>query len=354
MPLPRPWGNAADDVFQSIEPIPGGPLTMEDLKNEKVETDASLAVIAKLGDPNLTDETLLKYIQHPEYDLRSMAMDQVVKRGKVELVVPLLKSDDPRLRQAGLLALTGMFKGSPLPADKVTPEMYDLAGRMIDNPDESWWVALHAIDALGRATPEVIAKHRDRLLQFLDYDCTWLQTAAVCTLAKISTDPAHYKTVLPAIIDKSASFRVDSASSRSSQGHRRCDENRQSRGEGLRDPPAQENLREPCRMCSPSPTRVPCMTNGAKTIRTRIGDILQQVPGGEEFVRHIPKNHPGLPHQRQGFRHVCLHGKFTPNPAVIGTWAWAVYPQPNNPSEIDACITAFLKAQWRQRPRQNR
>ena len=37
-------------------------------------------------------------------------------------------------------------------------------------------------------------------------------------------------------------------------------------------------------------------------------------------------------------------GKFTPNPAVIGTWAWAVYPQPNNPSEIDARIAAFMKA----------
>ena len=87
-----------------------------------------------MNDPNLTDETLIKYIQHPEYDLRSMAMDQVVKRGKVEMVVPLLKSEDPRLRQAGLLAITGMFKGSALPDDKVTPEMYDLAGRMIENP----------------------------------------------------------------------------------------------------------------------------------------------------------------------------------------------------------------------------
>lgn len=67
-----------------------------------------------------------------------MAMDQVVKRGKVEMVVPLLKSEDARLRQAGLLALTGMFKGRAFPADKVTPEMYDLAGRMIDNPEESW------------------------------------------------------------------------------------------------------------------------------------------------------------------------------------------------------------------------
>jgi hypothetical protein len=37
-------------------------------------------------------------------------------------------------------------------------------------------------------------------------------------------------------------------------------------------------------------------------------------------------------------------GTFTPNPALIGTWAWAVYPQPANPSEIDSRIAAFMKA----------
>lgn len=63
----------------------------------------------------------------------------------------------------------------------------------------------------------MIAKHRDRLLEFLDYKSIWLQTAAVCTLAKIATDPAQYKKVLPAIVKKSASFRVDSASGRSSK-----------------------------------------------------------------------------------------------------------------------------------------
>jgi hypothetical protein len=215
--LPRPWGNAADDAFQSIEPIPGGPLTLEDLKNERVESDASLAVIKRLSDPDLKDETLIRYLHHPEYGLRNLAMDQVTRRGKTDMVVLLLKSQDPRLRQAGLLALTGMFKGRPLPDDQVTPEMYDLAGRMVENPGESWWVARYAVEALGRANPDVIAKHRDRLLEFHDHESVWLRTSATCTLAKIGTDPAHYETVLPAIIDESTSFRVDSSSRRSSQ-----------------------------------------------------------------------------------------------------------------------------------------
>ncbi len=342
MPLPRPWGNAADDAFQSIDPIPDSPLTLEDLKNETVETGSSSAVFAKLNDPNLTDKTLIKYITHPEYDLRSAAMDQVVKRGKAELVVPLLKSEDPRLRQAGLLALTGMFKGSPLPADKVTPEMYDLAGRMVENPNESWWVALHAIDALGHATPDVIGKHRDRLLKFLDYNCIWLQTSAVCTLAKISTDPAHYKTVLPAIVRTSASFRVDSASNRSSIAIANAMKTASPEVKTFASGVLKKTYGDmPDVLKEPNTGAV--LANGAKVVRSRVGSILQQIPGGEEFVREMPKTTLASYISGKDSDTYVYSGKFAPNAAVIGTWAWAVYPQPNKPSEIDDRIKAYLK-----------
>ena len=342
MPLPRPWGNAADDIFQSTDPIAGGELTTADLMKEAVETDASVPVIAKLGDPNLTDQTLIRYILHPEYDIRSMAMDQVVRRGKAEMVVPLLKSDEARLRQAGLLALTGMFKGSPLPANKITPEMYDLAGRMIDNPDESWWVSLHAIDAMNRATPDDIGKHRDRLLQFLDYDCTWLQTSAICTLAKIAIDPAHYKIILPKIIEKSAALRVDSASFRTSKAIGDALKTASPEVKAFAEPLLKKTYQTfPGVLIEPNTGAV--MSNGAKTIRSRIGAILKEVPGGEEFVRHLPRT--TLASYISGKdSDMYAYEKFTPNPAVIGTWAWAIYPQPNNPSEIDARIAAFLKA----------
>jgi hypothetical protein len=35
-------------------------------------------------------------------------------------------------------------------------------------------------------------------------------------------------------------------------------------------------------------------------------------------------------------------GKFTANKSVLGTWAWAVYPTPKNPSEIDSSIKKYL------------
>ena len=349
VPLPRPWGNAADDAFHSIEPIPGGPLTVEDLLAEKVETHASLAVLAKMADPKLSDETLLRYLQHPEYDLRSIAMDQVVRRGKAGLVVPLLKSEDPRLRQAGLLALTGMFKGGPLPAAMITPEMHELAGRMIENRDESWWVALHAIEAVGRGSPEGIAAHKKRLLEFLDYDCTWLQTAAACALARISTDPAHYKELLPVLIDKSASFRVDSASGRTSLALADAMKKASPEVKEFAAPLLKKSYSGlPAVLTEPNTGAV--MNSGAKTVRSRIGSILQLLPGGEDYVRLLPRTTLASHVSGKDSDMYAYSGKFTPNARVVGTWAWAVWPAPNKPSEVETCIQNYLKGRKGQDP----
>lgn len=258
--------------------------------SEAVGKDCSVSVIAALTSPTCTDETIQKYIYHPEYDLRSMAMDQVVRRGKVEMVVPLLKSTDARLRQAGLLALTGMFKGSPLSLDKVTPEMNELVVKMLNDPNESWWVVLHAIEALGRGDKSLIAPHRDRLLKLMEYKCTWIQTASVCTLAKISTEPAHYKIVLPAIVKQSASFRVDSASSRSSRAisdaMKAASPEIKSFADGILK---QTYVSMPAVLKEPNTGAV--LGGGGKVVKSRIGSIVQELPGGLDFVKKSPKPH---------------------------------------------------------------
>lgn len=345
-PLPaRPWGNAADDIFQSPEPITGGDqvkLTMEDLMNETVGKDCSVGVIRKLTGPTLDDETLLKYILHPEYDLRSMAMDQVVRRGRIELVVPFLESEDPRLRQAGLLTLTGMFKGGSFPDNQITPEMFDLVGGMVDAPDESWWVALHAIKALSRAEPERIAKHRDRLLEFLEYDSVWLQAAAVTTLTKIATAPEHYKIVLPPILNKAASFTVDSASMQSTKAITDVMKSASSEVKAFAEPLLKKTyVGIPSELKDPYTGAV--MQRGAKTVRARVGQIVQQLPGGEEFVRRIPKTTLASYISGKDSDMYAYSGKFTPNPKMVGTWAWAVWPQPNKPQQVDEYIMKWLK-----------
>lgn len=344
MPLERPWGNEADDLFHSIEPIPGGPLTMDDLLNEKVETDASVGVILKLTAPEVSDELLLKYIHHPEYGLRSIAMDQVVKRGKDHLVLPLLKAEDPRLRHAGLLAITGMFKGRPLPDDKVTPEMFAEVSKMVNSTDEAWWVALYAIEALARADKAFIGKHRDRLIEFLQYyKSPYLETAAVCTLAKIAVEPEHYKTVLPAILEKTTAFRVDSSSYRTSTAIANALKSASPEVKEFADPLVKVAYKSvPSVLTEPNTGAV--MNRGAKTVRTRIGEIVKTVPGGEDFVRRIPKTTLNSYISGDDTDMYRYSGEFTPNDKMVGTWAWAVWPNPKNPGEIDSCIERFVKS----------
>ncbi len=342
MEIPRPWGNAADDVFHSIEPIPGGPLTIDDLLNETVENGSSLAVINTLSSPDVSDETLLKYIYHPEYDLRSIAMDQVVRRGKVDMVMPLLTASDTRLRQAGLLALTGMFKGRGFSDDQLTPEMFEQVSKMVNDPEEAWWTAQHAIMAMGRGDKEFIGKHRDRLMEFLKYDSVWIQTYAVLTLTKIATMPEHYKIVLPAIMDKAASFTVDSASSQTTNAIRDIMKSASTEIKEFAAPLIKKTyVSYPSVLADPYTGAV--MTRGAKTVRSRIGAIVQQLSGGEEFVRRIPKTTLKSYISGKDSDMYVYNGKFVPNKEVLGTWAWAVWPQPGKPEQVDEFIKKWLK-----------
>ncbi len=344
MSLPRPWGNLADDQFHAIEPIAGGPLTLDELLKEKVETHASSAVFAKFADPNLPDETLFKYLHHPEYDLRSSAMDQVTKRGRVELIVPLLKSDDARLRQAGLLALTGMFKGKPVATDQITPEMYDLVGRMVEEPKESWWVAYHAVQALSRADVKSIEAHRERLIGFLGYNCTWLQTAATCALARLCTMPEHYQTLLPMVLDKSASFRVDEASRLSSKAIQDAMKTASPEVRAFADPLFKKTYASvPGVITEPNTGAV--MHIAGNTIRARFGEVLQSFPDGRGFIMKMPKTTLASHISGKSSDQYRYSGTFTPNSQLVGTWAWAVWPAPKKPDEIDKCIQAYIASQ---------
>ncbi len=167
----RPWGRPADDAFIQVEPVPAEMLamesyrlTMEELLEEDVETAASLAFFDRINLPDVSDRTLATALRHPEMGYRVATMRQITRIGRAQFVMPLLQSPDPRLRHAGLLAFTGMFKGRPLPNNRLTPEMFERVGELIEDPDESLWVAQQAMLALRRAPPERIAVHRDAIL----------------------------------------------------------------------------------------------------------------------------------------------------------------------------------------------
>jgi hypothetical protein len=180
------------------------PGKFQDMGKEIIATDASGPIGSRVFATNATDETLLMYAYHPDHGIRSGVASAITKNGRTHLILPLLKSKDPRGRGVGVLTLAGMFKGAPIPVESMTDEMYGILAEMITDPEESRWVAFHAMTALARGPAEKIIPLTDRLLYFLKQDDWWIQTAALKPLAKIATDERVYQKVLPAVGDMAA------------------------------------------------------------------------------------------------------------------------------------------------------
>jgi hypothetical protein len=86
-----------------------------------------------------------------------------------------------------------------LPIDKVTDEMFNLVAGMINDPQESWWVAYTAMNALGRARGELVSPHVDRLAYWLKHDEWWLRMSALTAITPVVAEKRFYKQVLPEI-----------------------------------------------------------------------------------------------------------------------------------------------------------
>jgi hypothetical protein len=193
----RPWGNVADEIFLSLEPGEYLPGKRQDVSQERLPTDASKPVLHRLGDPGVTDEVILMYAHHFEQGIRSIAAGAINNHKRHHLVPQLLKSKDPRARRTALDAINANNKKSDgFPDEQLTPEIIALIGAIIDNPDESWWVMMGAMEAMGRAKPDQIAPHFDRMFAWLDHHDWWLRQAAMRGLTPLATDATHAKPFL--------------------------------------------------------------------------------------------------------------------------------------------------------------
>ncbi len=197
--IERPWGNATDDVFYSLTPGEYKPGKRQDISKERLITDASMPIFARINDPEVSDDTLLMYAHHIDQGIRNAASRAINIHGRYHLVVPLLKSKDPRGRYAGVICITGMGKGKPLPIEKVTDEMFKLVAGMINDPEESWWVVHNSMNALARARSELVVPHVDRLLHWLKHDDWWFSNAAMRALTPVVDDKRFAKKILSEI-----------------------------------------------------------------------------------------------------------------------------------------------------------
>lgn len=195
----RPWGSAADEVFYSLESGAVRDGLALDMGRERLRTDASAPIMRRVQDPNVSDEILLLYAHHPDQGMRAATARTIANAGRDHLLLELLESRDPRGRHSGAVAISGPFKGRPLPAERLTDEMVAALARMINDPDESWWCACEAMNAIRLARPELIAPHVDRLAHWLKHEDWWLRKAAMTALTPVSTDTRYYRKILPIV-----------------------------------------------------------------------------------------------------------------------------------------------------------
>jgi hypothetical protein len=199
----RPWGTEADDAFFSMVPAADKTGKVQDWDTEKLATDAAWPIQRRVNDPKATDEVLLMYARHPDQGVREMAAKVIANRPGNALILELLKDKDPRARQAGLMAINS-------PA-RLTDEVAALLIAMVNDPNESWWVVVHALTRLGMARPELPAPHVDRLCYWLQHEEWWLRKAALTALAGLVTDERFYQKLLPIIGNLAARNWVNEA-----------------------------------------------------------------------------------------------------------------------------------------------
>jgi len=195
----RPWGTAADDVFYSLEAGELAPGQGLDVSKESLRTDASAPIMRRLDKEPPTDEMLLGYALHIDQGIRSVAAGRIVKYGRHDLILPLLKSSDPRGRHTGLEALSGAIgKGQDA---LMNDEVVAAVAGIIEDPAESWWVVEAALNVFAKARPAQIAAHVDRLAYWLRHDEWWLRKAALTAVTPIVVDQRYAAKILPIVGD---------------------------------------------------------------------------------------------------------------------------------------------------------
>lgn len=199
----RPWGTEADEAFYSLVAAADNSGKVHDWDNERLATDASWPIARRLGAPDVTDEVLLRYARHPDQGIREIAARSISRKEGDQLILQLLKHQDPRVRQAGCTAIitrtAPKAKGEPLQAEYLTDEMTQLLFGMINNPEESWWVVEGALNCVGMTRPELLAPHVDRLCHWLQHEDWWLSRAALAAVNGLIADERFYQKLLPII-----------------------------------------------------------------------------------------------------------------------------------------------------------
>lgn len=342
----RPVGSlAADDDFNSPLPIPGASWTEGEVLNETLFKQGGWYIYGQLNSDKLTDETLLYYLHHPEISHRFDAMAVMLKQRKDDILLNLLRSKDARLRHVGIMAvheLLGTWRpSSDDQKSRVTPEMMAEVDRIIRNPEESAFIRQWAVTLLQHADIERLRTFRPLLAEMIDKGPA--QSSAIHVSIPFLTDPESYRIIFPPMmkaITTATSYPVSmSTSSKISKAMEQASPEIKAYGlnqlktvfVGL-----PEHLRS-------DDTGIYVIPDGATAKRKAIGISLGFSEEGKHFMKLLPKTTLKSYVSGKDSDMFRFSGTFKNDKKYVGTWIWAVWPNPKNPGEIDTRINEWLK-----------
>mgnify|MGYP005846485877 CR=1 FL=1 len=213
----RPWGNAADEEFVTIEPVPFPDGTVQDLSGETLEKHGALQLYRRLhGKTPASDEELWKILHHRNYVYRHIAATTLLGayfnyygkpvgsgEARTGLFHRALASDQVRVRRSILHGLDQVLNKGPkeLKEQLLTKEVFDTIVTFVENPDESWYVKHGALNVMSYAPEAWLVPHMDLLLSFLDHEEHWVQRGALDALTPIIGQPSTYRKIIPAVAE---------------------------------------------------------------------------------------------------------------------------------------------------------
>lgn len=338
---------AADDDFSSPFPVPGGPLTEDDVLKETLMKNGGFYIPGQVNNDKVTDETLRTYLHHPEITYRFDAMGAMLKYKKDAMILDCLRSKDARLRHVGIMAMHELW-GTWRPSNdetksRITPEMMAAVDQIIRNPQESAFNRGWAVGLLQHADLPRLRTFRDVLVDMIEKGTDQCQVSAIHASTPFLTDPESYRIIFPPMmkaISTATSYPVSmSTSVKISKAMEQASPEIQAYG--LKQLQAVSASQPPALLSKD--TGIYVIPDGASAKRTALSISLGFSEEGKQVMKLLPKTTLKSYVSGKESDMYRFSGTFKNDKKYVGTWLWAVWPSAKKPEEIDMRIEEWLK-----------
>jgi hypothetical protein len=323
-PLPvRPWGTAADDDFNSPDPVPGALWSRSELLNEDIRQHTGYPAATQLNDTNVSNRVILSFFTHPEITHRFTAIGTLLKTKGDDWILKALRAKDARIRHLGVMALherLGTWHRHNKKPESVTPEMMDEVENIIRKPEESWFVKMWAMGLLQHADVARLRRLKDVFAALLEHEEYWLQGGAINASTRLLSEPDSYKLLLPPVVHAIAGAReypIITRAGEITKGLNDASPEIQAYALGLLTTAYSEL---PSQLMSER--GIYEIPGGGSTKRASFGRVIGFSTAGEDFLNSQPKVTTAWKISGKDADLFVFNGTFARNPEFEGTWCF--------------------------------